>query len=260
MLNPTPTELSARELADLAGTTVRTIHYYTAEGLLPPGSGTTRNATYSSAHLARLRLIAALREEGLSLAAIRSRIAPLTNEQVLAVVNEIDRQLSDGPPSTVSTLGLIEAALATQAATDEKTLAEVQSPAERSTGHSRLLREDAWDQQSVPAVFASATPEPPAPGSARDYLDRLRHRPPAQPEPLPRPGPPRPQRKPEPPRPEAWYHFRIDDGVELRVREDRYHQAKGRLAAVTDALRAVLDRYGMARDASDGEEHESRRW
>ena len=48
-------ELSARELAELAGTTVRTIHYYASEGLLPAPSGATRAATYTAAHLARLR-------------------------------------------------------------------------------------------------------------------------------------------------------------------------------------------------------------
>ena len=37
----------------------------------------------------------------------------------------------------------------------------------------------------------------------------------------------------------------MTDGIELRVREDRYHQAKGRMHAVVDALRATLHRYGM---------------
>src|SRR5574338_1010843 len=68
---------SIRELAEQAGTTVRTIHYYISEGLLPPPSGATRSATYSDAHLARLRLIGPLRDEGLALASIRQRLAPL---------------------------------------------------------------------------------------------------------------------------------------------------------------------------------------
>jgi len=101
---------SIRDLADLAGMSVRTIHYYIAEGLLPPPQGAKRNASYTGAHLARLRLIAALREEGLALAAIRARLAPLADEQALAVVTTLDEHLEAGDRA-ITILGLIEAAL-----------------------------------------------------------------------------------------------------------------------------------------------------
>ena len=81
--------LSVRDLAEQADTTVRTIHYYIAEGLLPPPQGTKRNANYTVAHLARLRLIAALRDEGLALAGIRQRLAPLSDEQAVDVMREL---------------------------------------------------------------------------------------------------------------------------------------------------------------------------
>src|SRR5687768_12437038 len=163
-------EYSIRDLAETAGATVRTIHYYTAEGLLPPPSGTTRNATYGPAHLARLRLIAALREEGLALAAIRGRLAPLTDQQVLEVEDALDRHLAAGEPSPVSTLGLIEAALATQAT--EAWPASFAAPdMSAPAAQPRLPHEASWDQPPLAARMSMA-PEQPA-GTARDYLDRL---------------------------------------------------------------------------------------
>jgi len=59
------------ELSRRSGVSVPTIKYYLREGLLPPGEPLARNqARYGTAHLARLRLIRALREVGgLSVAA-----------------------------------------------------------------------------------------------------------------------------------------------------------------------------------------------
>jgi len=256
-------------LAVLAGTTVRTIHYYTAEGLLPPPEGATRNATYSAAHLARLRLIAALREEGLSLAAIRTRLAPLTDAQVLDVIDALDQHLGSAPPATISTLGLIEAAVAAHAAPEAQPEAAppAHMPAPAIVRYERRISEGGQAELRLPLAPPSSVQarhgEPS--GTAREYLDRLLHREPPTPtspvQPAPQPPPqPRPlplARKPQPPtRPEAWYHFQIDDGVELRVREDRYHQAKGRLSAVTEAVRHALQRYGLVRDEPDKDGHQ----
>lgn len=67
------------ELSRRSGVSVPTIKYYLREGLLPPGEPLARNqARYGPAHLARLRLIRALREVGgLSVAAAGSIVATL---------------------------------------------------------------------------------------------------------------------------------------------------------------------------------------
>lgn len=196
--------LSIRELAERAETTVRTIHYYIAEGLLPPPIGTKRAAFYSEAHVARLRLIAALREEGLALAAIRARLAPLTDEQAIAVIDTYEQHLARGDRS-LTPLGLIEAALA------RETLAP--PPAAPAPARAPMAREEPpqWQTDRLPraGVDSSAAPERGADDSAASYLDRLlgkRPQPP-RPTPVPRPMPPK---RPEPPasvRPELWYHY-----------------------------------------------------
>ena len=64
-------KLRIDELAARSGATVDTIRFYQAEGLLPKPSREGRVAWYDDAHLERLRRIAALKEQGLTLAAIR---------------------------------------------------------------------------------------------------------------------------------------------------------------------------------------------
>ena len=59
------------ELAARAGTTVDTIRFYQAEELLPKPAREGRVAWYDDAHLDRLRRIAELKEQGLTLAAVR---------------------------------------------------------------------------------------------------------------------------------------------------------------------------------------------
>jgi DNA-binding transcriptional MerR regulator len=224
---------SVRELAEQAGTTVRTIHYYISEGLLPPPAGATRSATYSAAHLARLRLIGALRDEGLALASIRQRLAPLSDEQALEMVADLDEHLADPEATPLTTLGLIEAALASRTLDDSPTIA---SPMEER-----------------PAMtHSSLSVEPARTDSASDYLKRVLRKPaprPEQPAPIPRPMPrPTPPRRPQvdSSRPETWHHYQIEDGIELRVREDRYRESKGRLLAVIDTLKTTLRRFGLS--------------
>ena len=91
-------ELSARELAELAGTTVRTIHSTTRRRgsrcccrAARPARQPTRRHT-----LRGCALFGALRDEGLSLAGIRVRLAPLNDAQALAVVEAFYRDLATG--------------------------------------------------------------------------------------------------------------------------------------------------------------------
>lgn len=69
--------MRAKDLADLAGTTVRTIRYYHQEGLLPiPPPGTSWRS-YGFAHLTRLMRIRWLVESGIPLAEVRHMLPAL---------------------------------------------------------------------------------------------------------------------------------------------------------------------------------------
>jgi len=63
-------EFRVDELARAAGTTVRNLRAYQDRGLLPPPERRGRTGYYTSAHLARLRLIGALLNRGYSIANI----------------------------------------------------------------------------------------------------------------------------------------------------------------------------------------------
>src|SRR5438270_5009726 len=76
------------ELADAAGTTPRTVRFYTAEGLLPPPDARGRYALYSNEHLDRLRLIDRLKEAHQPLNAIRERLSQLTREEISSLLKK----------------------------------------------------------------------------------------------------------------------------------------------------------------------------
>ena len=73
------------ELADAAGVTRRAVHFYIQRGLLPRPESKGRGATYSAAHLDRLRQILRLQQAGHSLAAITRLIESQTDAGPLAV-------------------------------------------------------------------------------------------------------------------------------------------------------------------------------
>jgi DNA-binding transcriptional MerR regulator len=222
---------SARELAELAGTTVRTIHYYTAEGLLPPPAGSTRGASYSAAHLARLRIIAALRDEGLALGKIRERLASLTDVQVERVAATLAEHLANNDDSPIATLGLIDLEMARQ----------------------NLPPEPVFDSDTMAVYDLTEAIAPgvefvqPSSGSAREYLDRVLRR--GQSPAYPQIRPPAQRLKtPEPA--ELWYQYRLGDGIELRLREDQYRRLKGQPSALVDAVRSCLGRYAPFTDTN----------
>lgn len=62
------------ELAEEAGVTKRTIHYYISKGLLLPPEGIGVNSLYNDEHLKRLRLIKKLQAEYMPLNKIREYI------------------------------------------------------------------------------------------------------------------------------------------------------------------------------------------
>ncbi len=72
--DPTPV-LTVDELAAATGMTVRTVRYYAGLGLVPPPERRGRLAFYSDLHVARLNLVRALQDHGLSLTAIEEYLA-----------------------------------------------------------------------------------------------------------------------------------------------------------------------------------------
>nr|WSY50106.1 MerR family transcriptional regulator [Streptomyces sp. NBC_00886] len=70
--------LTIDELAARAGTTVRTVRFYSTKGLLPPPAiGARRVGHYGQEHLSRLALIEELQHQGMTLAAIERYLGQL---------------------------------------------------------------------------------------------------------------------------------------------------------------------------------------
>ena len=74
-------EYKVSELAEKAGVTKRTIHYYISKGLLLPPDGNGVNSLYNDKHLERLLLIKKLQSEYRPLNKIREYILEDHNEK-----------------------------------------------------------------------------------------------------------------------------------------------------------------------------------
>jgi DNA-binding transcriptional MerR regulator len=85
-------EYLINELAQKASVTVRTIRYYTDQGLLPPPDTRGKYATYNGGHLLRLELIRQMKEAYLPLREIREIIQTLSDE-------EVQKRLGEGQPN-----------------------------------------------------------------------------------------------------------------------------------------------------------------
>lgn len=70
------------ELAEIAQTTVRTIRYYTDEGLLPQPEIHGKYAYYTSEHLRRLELIRQMKEAYLPLREIRQKLLNMNETEI----------------------------------------------------------------------------------------------------------------------------------------------------------------------------------
>jgi DNA-binding transcriptional MerR regulator len=73
------------ELAARAGTTVRTVRYYAAQGLLPAPVGAGPRSAYTYEHLVRLGAIRALKARYLPLAEIGRRLAGMSVDEMGAL-------------------------------------------------------------------------------------------------------------------------------------------------------------------------------
>ncbi len=77
------------ELADKAGVTKRTIHYYISKGLLLPPEGNGVNSLYNDEHLERILLIKKLQSEYMPLNKIREYILENPKEKVENETKEV---------------------------------------------------------------------------------------------------------------------------------------------------------------------------
>ena len=89
------TKYSLTDLAHQAEVSTRTVRYYIHHDLLPPPRGGGPGSYYDDGHLARLRLIARLKETHLPLAEIRKQIKPLSDEEVKAVLGKEPDEVTD---------------------------------------------------------------------------------------------------------------------------------------------------------------------
>ena len=162
------------ELADIAGTTPRTVRYYVASGLLPsPGLGP--GARYSKRHVNRLYLIRKLQRAHLPLAEIRSRLAALDDEDIRGLVE----QPVEAPSGTA--LDYVRDVLANPTSSLMPIAAPAPAPAAPMTGAASA-------RQAVPTS---------PPGSATGPAQAM------TPAPAAPPAPPAPQAPPAPPAPQA---------------------------------------------------------
>ena len=82
------------ELADKAGVTKRTIHYYISKGLLLPPEGSGVNSLYNDEHLQRILLIKKLQAEYMPLNKIREYILENPTEKVQKEAKEIKTKMA----------------------------------------------------------------------------------------------------------------------------------------------------------------------
>jgi DNA-binding transcriptional MerR regulator len=105
--------LTVDELAAATGMTVRTVRYYAGLGLVPPPERRGRLAYYSDIHVARLKLVRALQDHGLSLTSIEDYLARIPADgdaDELAVHRLALTTWSPQPPERVSRSELDERA------------------------------------------------------------------------------------------------------------------------------------------------------
>ncbi len=87
-------EYKVSELADKAGVTKRTIHYYISKGLLLPPEGSGVNSLYNDEHLERILLIKKLQAEYMPLNKIREYILENPTEKVQKNSKEIKSKIA----------------------------------------------------------------------------------------------------------------------------------------------------------------------
>lgn len=94
-------EYKVSELADKAGVTKRTIHYYISKGLLLPPEGSGVNSLYNDEHLERILLIKKLQAEYMPLNKIREYILGNPTEKVQKNAKELKTKIARDEPQEI---------------------------------------------------------------------------------------------------------------------------------------------------------------
>ena len=96
-------QMTIEALASQAGTATTTVRMYQSKGLLPPPERHGRIGYYGHGHLARLRLIAQLQEQGFSLASIKQLTDAWENgrglDDILGLETQVASAWAPEPPA-----------------------------------------------------------------------------------------------------------------------------------------------------------------
>ena len=217
------------DLADAAGTTPRTIRYYTAEGLLPPPDTRGRYALYSQEHLDRLRLIARLKDAYLPLGEIKARMEQLSSGEIRHLLADYGGQPAPTPASAAEYITqVLTTSIAPQA-----TQAGPRMLAESTPGYASAKEQP--HSEPIPIGFAAPAPVPAsrAEGAAQSSL--LRRLVPQRRE---RSAAPRPDTPPAPE--ETWQRVTLAPGVELHMREPLAPGLRERVARLIEQARELF--------------------
>lgn len=87
-------EYKVSELAEKAGVTKRTIHYYISKGLLMPPEGNGVNSLYSEEHLERILFIKKLQAEYMPLNKIRDYLLENPKEKKTRPSQKVTKQVT----------------------------------------------------------------------------------------------------------------------------------------------------------------------
>jgi DNA-binding transcriptional MerR regulator len=199
----TQEEFLINELARRAGTTVRTIRYYTDEGLLPQPEIHGKYAYYTQEHVDRLELIQRMKAAYLPLREIRQTLAALDAPAVRALLDSQETLNDAVQPERVDV-------------PDQPAGASALDYIARITGQQAELRSPR---------SALNHPTKAAPSS-----------PPAVSLPAPAPAP----RRGAPPAEESWRRVSLAPGVELHLREPADSTTSNRVRQLIDFARSLF--------------------
>jgi DNA-binding transcriptional MerR regulator len=228
---PTGKEYTIGELADLAGTTPRTVRYYVALGLLPSPGQVGPGARYSDSHLARLRLIRKLQREHQPLAEIRSQLHGLRDEDVEQLLDEEARRPRE------SALEYIRGVLGDTRPTRAKGSPAASGAPSIAAGDSSARASPSPDLrfQTLPTPGRANPPSGPAAAPA-GAGGAPPHGPPAS-----VPSPPSPAPDEAGPQRSQWERVALSPDVELHVRRPLSRLANKRVERLIAIARELLE-------------------
>ncbi|TVR41886.1 MAG: MerR family transcriptional regulator [Planctomycetota bacterium] len=168
------TTFDIHALSHRSGIRVRTIRFYTAQGLVPPPEGRGSGALYRSGHLERLLLIRHLQAAHLPLAAIRNHLEDLDDHAVSASLAAAESEQPPPPsamalhcaepappnsssssaasPATDSAADYVQRLLAsarTESSPAEQTVAKASRSSSRSTSRTAGPSRSTWERVSI---------------------------------------------------------------------------------------------------------------